>query len=139
MSVGKTKSKSASPARSAKRVRRIPVPRYEDLDSPDKRTSSNVKSERARHVPVPRYEDLDYPDSNKRTTTSDTNTNARTASSVIRIEESGLEWRTGKGKNSSELEPWIATQQEVLDLVWGSKPIDLAQYWSSGKRRMIID
>jgi len=134
MSFGKIKSKSTSPARFSKRVRRVPVPRYEDLDSSDT-TKTTVKSERMRRVPVPRYEDLDYPDINKDTRTSDTHTNARKASSVICTEESGK----GKRKNSSEPEPWIATQQEVLDLVWGSRPIDLAQYWGSGKRRMTID
>jgi len=133
MSFGKIKSKSTSPARFAKRVRRVPVPRYEDLDSPGDTPKTTVKSERTRRVPVPRYEDLDYPDINKNTRTSDTHTNARMASSVICTEESGKR----KRKNSSE--PWIATQQEVLDLVWGSKPIDLAQYWGSGKRRMTID
>jgi len=47
MSFGKIKSKSASPARFSKRVRRVPVSRYEDLD-PSDTTKSNVKSERMR-------------------------------------------------------------------------------------------
>jgi hypothetical protein len=78
---------------------------------------------RIARVPVPRYEDLEHLD-----TSRDNESRIRSVSISTPTAQSELE----KGINGSS----SMTEQQIIDLLWGNRPIDLAQYWSSSTRRI---